>query len=112
MSDVTHMKRITRSRSQRIRPVTPALALLLAITGCTSDPEPFSVSAPVETPTGYGDPPQATEGWIAFSTPYAAMDIMLVRPGESAHRIIGSDDDGIARGCPGVRSGDGAARLR
>jgi hypothetical protein len=109
VSDVTHMKCITPSRLKRIRAATSALVLLLAITGCTSDPEPSSVSAPAKTLTGYGDPPKATEGWIAFSTPYSALDIMLVRPGEPVHRIIGSDDDSIARGCPAFAPG--TARL-
>ena len=109
VSDGTHMLRLTGSRSRHIRTATCALALLLALTACTSDPAPFSVGVPVETPTGHGDPPQATESWIAFSTPYAAMDIMLVRPGEPAHRIIGADDDGIARGCPAFAPG--TARL-
>ena len=37
------------------------------------------------------------------------MDVMLVTPGEPAHRIIGVDGDGIARGCPAFAPG--TARL-
>lgn len=111
-------KRTTPLRSYRLRVAASALAVLAAIAGCTAAPGPSpvgvpvrtaTVGVPVRTATGYGEPSKATESWIAFSTPYAAMDIMLVRPGEAAHRIIGSNADNIARGCPAFAPG--TARL-
>ena len=43
---------------------------------------------------------EAAGGWIAFTPSYQHSDISLVRAGEAAHRVFGSDDDAITRICP------------
>ncbi|WP_243073973.1 hypothetical protein [Microbacterium sp. SS28] len=111
MSDVAAVDttRTALLRRYRMLFAASALALLAAIAGCTTVPEPSSIGTSGGMATGPGEPPSAAEGWIAFATPYAAMDLMLVRPGELAHRIVGSDTDDIARGCPAFAPG--TARL-
>jgi hypothetical protein len=111
MSDasVIRMKRTTSSRSLRLWVATSALALLLATTGCFPYPESMSVSVPTVTALGDDLPPKLSESWIAFAADGPAPDIRLVQPGEPAHRIIWSDDDGLTPSCPAFATG--TARL-
>lgn len=84
----------------RARAAALAVALLLAAaTGCASEDRPRVDSTPATAPAD----DHATEvpaGWIAFAPGWPHSDITLVRAGETAHRIFGSDDDDVARICP------------
>jgi Tol biopolymer transport system component len=56
--------------------------------------------------------PGAANGWVAFArssdpSGLGERDISLVREGQAAHRIIGSDSDGLDQICPAFSS-DGA----
>jgi WD40-like Beta Propeller Repeat len=74
--------------------------LVLAITGCAPGSAPTGQAAPTASPTIAEPSPPQYAGWVAFSADWSAGDILLVRAGEPAHRIFGSDDDGISRMCP------------
>ena len=95
--------RISPVCGYRVQATAAALALLLAVTGCATEPR----AAGSPTPTAARDTPavQTDDSWIAFGAGGPDFDIMLVRPGEPAHRIIGSDDDSISRVCPAFASG-------
>jgi Tol biopolymer transport system component len=69
--------------------------------------EPPLVSQPTSTTTVSSQ--GAVNGWVAFAAYNSAgdNDIYLMREGESARRIIGSDSDGLEQVCPAF-SPDGA----
>ncbi|WP_243074142.1 hypothetical protein [Microbacterium sp. SS28] len=78
-----------------------AVLLMTTATGCAADaartdsiPSPSGDDAATPPPTG------TQGGWIAFSADWNEDDVMLVRPGEEAHRAVGADDDGMSRSCP------------
>jgi dipeptidyl aminopeptidase/acylaminoacyl peptidase len=72
--------------------------------------QPFGrpvVSQPTSTTTATSQ--AAVNGWVAFAAYNSAgdNDIYLIREGESARRIVGSDSDGLEEVCPAF-SADGA----
>jgi dipeptidyl aminopeptidase/acylaminoacyl peptidase len=83
--------------------------LLLAVTGCASDPAIRADSIPTPAVSDVPPPIEAVNSWIAFSAGGPAFDIMLVRPGEPAHPIVGSEDERMAQVCPAFAPG--TARL-
>jgi Tol biopolymer transport system component len=83
--------RLGRSRTLRVALIAATAVLLLA-----------GAVAAVGSLLRHPEPPlpiQGSNGWIAYSTSSAGHDIYLATGAGVAHRIVGSDGDGIDQGC-------------
>ena len=99
-----------RSRMKKMLASGVAAAALIVGAVVLIQAEPFEpplVSQPTSTTTVSSQ--GAVNGWVAFAAYNSAgdNDIYLMREGESARRIIGSDSDGLEQVCPAF-SPDGA----
>ena len=94
-------------RMPSIVPPVPAPSL-----GLVATPSPRPTASAV---TRRNDDRPAANGWIAFARSGSGLrDIYLLREGGTAHRIVGSDADGVDQICPafspdGKRLANGAA---